>query len=52
MYKELSETWDALIAAGSPFEITEVEVRGNPIRDLCRRAADPARRLAPVRPVR
>ena len=28
MYKELSETWDALIAEGSPFEITEVEVRG------------------------
>ena len=34
MYKELSETWDALIAAGSPFEITEVEVRGTPIKTI------------------
>lgn len=42
MYKELSETWDALIAAGSPFEITEVEVRGNPIKTFA--AAPPTLR--------
>ena len=42
MYKELSETWDALIAEGSPFEITEVEVRGNRIKTFA--AAPPTLR--------
>ncbi len=32
MYQELSETWDALTGPGGPFEITEVEVRGNRIK--------------------
>jgi long-chain acyl-CoA synthetase len=32
MYQELREVWNELIADGSPFAITEVEVRGNRIR--------------------
>ena len=32
MYDELKETWDALIAPGSPFEVAEKEIRGVSIR--------------------
>ncbi|HEY5646293.1 MAG TPA: class I adenylate-forming enzyme family protein [Pseudomonadales bacterium] len=32
MYQELREVWNELIAEGSPFAITEVEVRGNRIK--------------------
>lgn len=32
MYQELNEVWNELIDEGSPFAITEVEVRGNRIR--------------------
>ena len=32
MYRELREVWNELIAPGSPFEITEVEVRGTRIK--------------------
>lgn len=32
MYKALKETWSNLISEGSPFEITEIEVRGEMIR--------------------
>ena len=31
-YKELKQAWSELIAPGSPFEIAEVEVRGQPLR--------------------
>jgi long-chain acyl-CoA synthetase len=42
MYQELREVWNTLIAEGSPFEITEVEVRGHPIRTYA--AAPPSLR--------
>ena len=32
MYKALQETWSAMISEGSPFEITEVTVRGEKIK--------------------
>ena len=32
MYQELNEVWDAITGPGGPFEITEVEVRGNRIK--------------------
>ncbi len=32
MYQELGEVWDAITAKGAPFEITEVEVRGQQIK--------------------
>lgn len=32
MYRELREVWDELIAEGSPYAISEVDVRGNQIK--------------------
>ncbi|MEM8769705.1 MAG: class I adenylate-forming enzyme family protein, partial [Pseudomonadota bacterium] len=32
MYQELSEVWDAITGKGGPFEITEVDVRGQQIK--------------------
>jgi long-chain acyl-CoA synthetase len=42
MYQELREVWNELTAEGSPFAITEVEVRGNQIRTYA--AAPPSLR--------
>ena len=32
MYKALEEVWQELISEGSPFHVTEIEVRGSPMR--------------------
>ena len=32
MYEQLREVWNQLTAPGGPFEVTELEVRGIPVR--------------------
>ena len=32
MYEQLREVWNEMTAPGAPFEVTEVEVRGIPVR--------------------